>query len=88
MQSFKRYYKITDHNRFVELSFIQDLPYLQEVKATKYPEKLRIQEMIDCHFDYIEMSDEEIRTYFDNPIDGVTIVSITNHKQKNGHSEE
>lgn len=76
MKSFKRFYKITDSNRFVEVSFIQDLPYIQEVKATKYPEKVRIQEMIDCLHDYLEMSQEEIDLYFNKPITGVKNIII------------
>jgi hypothetical protein len=80
MNSFKRYYKITDSNRFVEVSFIQNAPFIQEVKATKYPEKVRIQDMIDCNYDYTEMSDAEIKTYFENPIEGVKTISVSQKK--------
>lgn len=64
LTDFNRFYKIESGELFVELSFINTQPIYQTIQATQYPEKLRIQDMIACAFHYVEMSEEEINTYF------------------------
>lgn len=64
LQGFNRFYKIESSSQFIELSFIQNQAIYQTIQANQYPEKLRIQDMIACEFQFAEMSTEEIEMYF------------------------
>ena len=64
LQGFNRFYKIESSSQFIELSFIQNQAIYQTIQANQYPEKLRIQDMIACEFQFTEMSTEEIEMYF------------------------
>lgn len=64
LEGFGRYYKIESPDLFIEVSILNGKPNYQSIKAIQYPEKLRIQDMISCEFNFIEMSSEEIERYF------------------------
>lgn len=64
LEGFGRYYKIESPDLFIEVSILHGKPNYQSIKAIQYPEKLRIQDMISCEFNFREMSAEEIEQYF------------------------
>lgn len=64
LAGFERYYQISDERTFIE-AFKQGGVYkLQQVTAEQYPEILRIQDMIQCNFQYVEMTASEIEIIF------------------------
>lgn len=64
LDGFNRFYKIESEDVFIEVTFSQDQPKYQTIQAIQFPEKLRIRDMISCSFNYIPMSEEEIKSYF------------------------
>ena len=48
LSSRKVYYKITSLSTFVEVQFIGEKKVEYNFTASKFPEKIRIQEMLDC----------------------------------------
>lgn len=64
LNGFNRFYKIVSDKQFIEaISKGADFTF-QEIIATQYPEMLRIQDMINCEFNFIEMNQEEIKSVF------------------------
>jgi len=53
------YYKIVSDAEFHECTKIKGRLNIELVKAIQYPEKLRIQDMIECHGEYYEKVDEK-----------------------------
>lgn len=64
LDGFKRFYKIESTDVFIEVTFSQGEAKHQTIQAVQFPEKLRIQDMISCSFNYVPMSEEEIAAYF------------------------
>jgi len=64
LDGFARFYKIESADLFVEVTIVQGKIQYQTIQAIQFPEKLRIQDMISCSFNYTAMSLEEIETYF------------------------
>lgn len=64
LDGFQRFYKIESPDLFIEASIQQGQLLHHPIHAVQFPEKLRIQDMIACNFNYIEMTGEEIETYF------------------------
>lgn len=64
LENFDRYYKIIDERTFVELYKQSGVWKEQLIKAEQYPEILRIQDMIACNFQYVEMTSSEIEIIF------------------------
>lgn len=64
LSGFDRFYKITDDRHFIEATRVKCKVKLQFIEATQYPEILRIKDMIECQFNYVEMSTEEIQQIF------------------------
>ena len=64
LDGFVRFYKIESADLFIEVTLAHGNPHYQTIQAVQFPEKLRIQDMISCSFNYIPMSEEEIMCYF------------------------
>lgn len=64
LDGFDRYYKIVAEDCFFEVSIVNGQKRIQEVKATQFPEKLRIMDMIDYAFSFAPMTEEEIKNFF------------------------
>ncbi|MGV3609512.1 MAG: hypothetical protein ACO1N0_01090 [Fluviicola sp.] len=64
LDGFARFYKIESTDSFIEVTIVQGNPQQQRIQAVQFPEKLRIQDMISCSFNYIPMTEEEIIRYF------------------------
>ncbi|MNJ86543.1 hypothetical protein D3C87_40440 [compost metagenome] len=64
LDGFNRFYKIESPDLFIEASIQQGKLLLQPIHAVQFPEKLRIRDMVSCNFNYVEMNEEEIETYF------------------------
>nr|WP_294859407.1 hypothetical protein [uncultured Fluviicola sp.] len=64
LDGFSRFYKIENADAFIEVTIQQGKIQHQIIQAVQFPEKLRIQDMISCSFNYVPMSKEEIDTYF------------------------
>lgn len=64
LDGFARFYKIESADLFIEATIAQGEIRRQTIQAIQFPEKLRIQDMISCSFNYVPMSEEEIETYF------------------------
>lgn len=64
LDGFNRFYQIKSNDTFVEVSIQQGEIRHQTILAVQFPEKLRIQDMIACDFNYKPMTIEEIEIYF------------------------
>lgn len=64
LDGFNRFYKIESPDLFIEVTIQQGKTRHQTIQAIQFPEKLRIQDMISCSFNYLPMSLDEIETYF------------------------
>lgn len=64
LNGFDRYYKITNDACFIEVALISGKATSQTIVAEQFPEMLRIQDMLNYNWSYVEMTDEEIETYF------------------------
>lgn len=64
LDGFSRFYKIESTDLFIEVTIQKGVIHYQTIQAIQFPEKLRIQDMISCAFNYVPMSSEEITTYF------------------------
>lgn len=64
LDGFSRFYKIENADSFIEVTIQQGKIQHQTIQAVQFPEKLRIQDMISCSFNYVPMNTEEIDTYF------------------------
>jgi len=64
LDGFSRFYKIESLDSFIEITIQQGNIQHQTIQAIKFPEKLRIQDMISCSFNYVPMSKNEIDNYF------------------------
>lgn len=64
LDGFARFYKIESADLFIEATITQGEIRQQAIQAIQFPEKLRIQDMISCSFNYVPMNEEEIETYF------------------------
>jgi len=64
LDGFARFYKIEGADLFIEATISQNTIHHQTIRAVQFPEKLRIQDMISCSFNYIPMTEEEILRYF------------------------
>ena len=64
LSGFDRFYKITDDRHFTEAFRVQGTLKYQHIEAVQFPEVLRINDMIACQFNYVEMSPEEIQVNF------------------------
>ncbi|MDF3027129.1 MAG: hypothetical protein K0S23_1436 [Fluviicola sp.] len=64
LDGFDRFYKIESADSFTEVTIQQGKMKHQTIQAVQFPEKLRIQDMISCSFNYVPMSSEEIAAYF------------------------
>ena len=64
LDGFARFYKIESADLFIEVTLVQGNPQHQTIRAVQFPEKLRVQDMISCSFNYIPMTEEEIMRYF------------------------
>ena len=64
LEGFDRFYKIESADLFIEVTFSQGEAKHQTIQAVQFPEKLRIQDMTSCSFNYVPMSEEEIEKYF------------------------
>lgn len=53
------YFKIVDERSFVELQFIGVKVLIHHVKATQYPEMLRIKDLLDLSLEGIEPTDAD-----------------------------
>ena len=51
------YFKIVDERNFVELQFVGKKVFIHQIKATQYPEMLRIKDMMDLSLAGIELAD-------------------------------
>lgn len=65
LNGFKRYYKIVSDKQFIEAIAKGSDYTFQDIIANQYPEMLRIQDMINCEFNFIEMTEEEIASVFE-----------------------
>jgi hypothetical protein len=64
LEGFDRFYHIRDERTFVEAYKQGGVFKLQQVSAEQYPEMLRIQDMIQCNFQFVEMTAAEIASIF------------------------
>lgn len=64
LEGFDRFYHICDERTFIEAYKQGGVFKLQHVTAEQYPEILRIQDMIQCNFQFVEMTAAEIATIF------------------------
>lgn len=55
----RSYYRINSNDHFDEIQKLGDKVFLHSIKAEKYPEKLRIMEMLDCIEGFIRTTEEE-----------------------------
>lgn len=55
----RSYYRINSNDHFDELQLMGERVFLHSIKADKYPEKLRIMEMLDCIEGFFKSSEEE-----------------------------
>jgi hypothetical protein len=61
------YFKIVDERNFIELQFVGEKVLQHHIHALQYPEMLRIQEMLDCSLDGIEVvSEAAVEKYLAN----------------------
>ena len=51
------WYKITSIEGFIEIQQIGDRFVRYEIKATQYPEKLRIMDMLSCQDPFVEVAE-------------------------------
>lgn len=58
----KSYYKITSERTFIELQSIGDRFFKIDIKASKYPEIILIQDMLNFSNNYKLSSEEEFNT--------------------------
>jgi len=56
----KVFYKIISMEDFIEIQFIGEKKMIFQMKATQYPEKLRIMEMLSFTNPYCAMDDSKI----------------------------
>lgn len=66
LDGFDRYYQITGERHFTEVYMQHGLRKKQFVCAEQYPEILRIQDMIQCNFQFVPMSLLEIEIIFNS----------------------
>lgn len=57
----KAYYHILDERNFEEIQIVGKKKLFHEVKADKYPEIIRIKDMLACNFGYILSDAEEFK---------------------------
>ena len=55
----RSFYRINSNDSFDELQIMGERIFLHRIKAEKYPEKLRIMEMLDCVVGYLNSTSEE-----------------------------
>ena len=55
----RSFYRINSNDNFEELQIIGNSVILHRIQAEKYPEKLRIMEMLDCVVGYQNATFEE-----------------------------
>lgn len=55
----RSFYRINSNDNFEELQIIGDSVILHRIRAEKYPEKLRIMEMLDCVVGYQKSTSDE-----------------------------
>lgn len=55
----RSYYRINSNDHFDEIQKLGDRVFLHSIKAEKYPEKLRIMEMLDCIEGFLMVNEEE-----------------------------
>lgn len=67
LDGFQRYYEIIDDRTFVEIALVNGKPTTSRIEAKQYPEMLRIQDMLDCQWNFRRMEEEEVRRYFGQP---------------------
>jgi len=60
----KHLYKITDEKRFQEIQFIGSKKVLFRFKATKYPEMLRVKDMLAGIEPYLQSNESEWEQIF------------------------
>ena len=64
MDGFRRYYRITDERHFTEVYILNGQRVTHDVTAEQYPEMLRIQDLLNKEFSFVEMTADEIRELF------------------------
>ena len=55
----RSFYRINSSDSFDELQIMGERVFLHRIQAEKYPEKLRIMEMLDCVVGYQNSTSEE-----------------------------
>jgi len=55
----RSFYRINSNDSFDELQIMGERVFLHRIQAEKYPEKLRIMEMLDCVVGYQNSTSEE-----------------------------
>lgn len=55
----RSFYRINSNDNFEELQIIGDSVILHRIRAEKYPEKLRIMEMLNCIDGYQKSTSDE-----------------------------
>lgn len=55
----RSFYRINSDDSFDELQIMGERVFLHRIQAEKYPEKLRIMEMLDCVVGYQNSTSEE-----------------------------
>lgn len=53
------WYKISGVNEFAEIKQVGESYLLSHISADQYPEKLRIQDMLNCHEERWEVTEEK-----------------------------
>ncbi len=53
------YFKIIDERNFIELQFVGKKVFVHQIKATQYPEMLRIKDMLDLNLAGIELEEKD-----------------------------
>lgn len=64
MDGFRRYYRITDERHFTEVYILNGQLVTHNVTAEQYPEMLRIRDLLNKEFSFVEMTADEIREIF------------------------
>lgn len=59
----KVFYKIISENEFIEIQFMGEKKMEFRMMAEKYPEKLKIMEMLNCKDPYSILSDDKIKLF-------------------------
>jgi hypothetical protein len=68
LEGFRRYYRINDERSFDEIVVVNGKVTMNRIEANQFPEMLRIQDMLNCEWNYRVM---DAKTFEDQTFEDI-----------------